>query len=66
VANHSFRLHDKNDRLFAITIAPFAAMLDRLLRLEELRSASGLQHAVKHSMKKQELEAILGNRREHA
>jgi hypothetical protein len=34
-------------------------MLDRLMR--EFRSASGLQHAVEHSMKKEELEAIFGD-----
>ena len=34
-------------------------MLDRLLR--EFRSASGLQHAVERSMKKEELEAIFGD-----
>jgi hypothetical protein len=34
---------------FAINIAPFAAMLDRLLRLEELRSASALRHAAEHA-----------------
>jgi hypothetical protein len=46
---------------FAITIAPFAAMLDRLLRLEEFRSASALQYTAEHSMKKEELEVILGD-----
>jgi hypothetical protein len=46
---------------FAKTIAPFAAMPDRLLRREEFRSASALQHAAEHSMKKEELETILGN-----
>jgi hypothetical protein len=34
-------------------------MLDRLLR--EFRSVSGLQHAVEHSMKKEELEAIFAD-----
>jgi len=34
-------------------------MLDPLMR--EFRSASGLQHAVEHSMKKEELEAIFGD-----
>jgi uncharacterized protein len=36
-------------------------MLDRLLRLDEFRSASALQHAAEHSMKKEELEVILGD-----
>jgi uncharacterized protein len=36
-------------------------MLDRLLRREEFRSASALQHAAEHRMKKEDLEAILGN-----
>jgi hypothetical protein len=35
-------------------------MLDRLLRRAPV-TASGLQHAVEHSMKKEELEAILGD-----
>jgi hypothetical protein len=46
---------------FAKSIAPFAAMLDRFLRLEQLPFASALQYAAEHSMKKEELEAILGD-----
>jgi uncharacterized protein len=36
-------------------------MLDRVLLLEDFQSAPALQHAAEHRMKKQELEAILGD-----
>jgi hypothetical protein len=46
---------------FAITHHAICGDVDRLQWLEELRSASALQYAVEPSMKKQELEAILGD-----
>jgi hypothetical protein len=36
-------------------------MLDRVPRLEAFQPAPALQHAAEHRMKKQELEAILGD-----